>query len=277
MSHFWRYYRKDAAAVFGLGILLLILFMTVFGPYIVHKDPNQQILRLVRAPISFENIFGRDQLGRDILARIVFGARYTLISGFAATTVGFVIGVFVGLLSGYYGGYVDELIMRLVDLMLSFPFFLLAILIIAILGSGLQNAVIAVGIANIPAFARFARGTTLQIREMLYIDATRVLGGNGLHIIFRHIFPNILVPTLVLATVETANTILAISGLSFLGLGAQPPEPEWGLMLSESKGYLAQAPHIMIFPGIFIALLVLSINLVSDGVQYALDPRRRGR
>jgi peptide/nickel transport system permease protein len=272
--NYWRYFKRDKAAVVGLFILLTILLMALFGPFLVQVDPNQQILQLSHAPISIHNIFGRDQLGRDIFARIVFGARYTLLSGIAATTIGFGVGFLMGVLSGYYGGFVDEVFMRLVDLMLSFPFFLLAILIIAILGPGLVNAVLAVGIANIPIFARFARGVTLQIRGLPYIDSARALGSSNRWIIFRHILPNIVVPTFILAAVETADTILAISGLSFLGLGAQPPIPEWGLMLSEAKGYLAQAPLIMIFPGVFIFLLVLSINLVSDGIQYALNPRR---
>jgi len=273
---FWSRFRQDRAAVVGFWILCLFLAMAVVGPVLIRTDPAEQQLELRRAPVSTDSPFGRDHFGRDILARIVHGSRYTLLSGALATLIGTIGGLIVGLVSGYYGRWVDEVIMRGVDLTLAFPFFLLAILIIAILGPGLTNAVLAVGLAKIPVFVRFVRGTTLQARESAYTEAARAIGCGDARIMFRHILPNIFIPALVLATVELAATVLSISGLGFLGLGAQPPTPEWGLMLSEARSYLSQAPHIMFFPGMFLSILVLSINLVGDGLQYATDPRRRG-
>jgi peptide/nickel transport system permease protein len=273
---FWLLYRRDIAAVIGTVFLLLLVFMAIAGPFLIKASPTQQDLKLRRAPVSVEHIFGRDQFGRDVFARIVFGARITILSGVAAMVIGVTGGSLAGIISGYFGRWIDAAIMRVVDLMLAFPFFLVAILIVAILGPGLRNAVIAVGIAKIPIFARFVRGLTLKAREEGYTEAARAIGSSDMRIMFLHIMPNIVIPVLVLATVEVASTILSVSGLSFLGLGAQPPASEWGLMLSEARGDFRLAPHIMIFPGIFLSLLVLAINMVGDGLQFASDPRRRG-
>lgn len=276
MRSLWRSFSRDKAAVAGLIILILMILMAVFGPLLLDTSPSEQVLRERRAPISQENIFGRDHLGRDIFARIVYGARLTILSGLFATGIAALVGFVIGLIAGYFGSWTEEFLMRTVDLALAFPYFLVAILIISILGPGLRNAIIAVGIAKTPIFARFVRGLTLQSREEGYTEAARAIGSGHGRIMFLHILPNIAIPTLVLATVEVASSILSVAGLSFLGLGAQPPTSEWGLMLSQARGYFSQAPHIMIIPGLFLSLLVLSINLVGDGMQLATDPRQRG-
>lgn len=276
-SKYWQQYRKDGAAVVGLVILVLLLLITVFGPYLINTSPTEGSLRLRRAPPSSDAWFGRDALGRDIFARIVYGGRLTIMAGLAATAIGSISGFLIGLTSGFYGSWVGALSMRIVDLWLGFPFFLSAILIIAILGPSLPNAIIAIGVARIPIFARFVRGSALQVREATYVEAARAIGCRNTRIMGRHMVPNIVMPALVLATVQMAVAILSVSGLSFLGLGAQPPTPEWGLMLSEARSYITQAPHIMFFPGLSLSILVLCINLVGDGLQFAADPRMRGR
>ncbi len=272
---FWRQYRKDHAATVGLILLLLLILMAVFGPFLIQTDPLKQDLQLRRTTPSSESIFGRDQLGRDIFARIVHGARITIIAGLTATLIALVGGFTLGIISGYSGGTIDGVIMRIVDLMLSFPFFLFALVIIAILEPGLDKAIIAVGIAKIAIFARLVRGLTLKTRQEGYTEAALAVGASDFRIMRRHIMPNIIMATLVLATVELAGTVLSVAGLSFLGLGAQAPTPEWGLMLSDARSYLSQAPHIMFFPGLFLLLLVISINLIGDGLQFATDPKRR--
>jgi peptide/nickel transport system permease protein len=277
MSTFWYQFRKDKAAVIGLVILILLIIIAILGPILIKTDPDRGDLQNRRAPPSIQHPLGLDQLGRDMLTRIVYGARYTLLAGFTATAFGALLGFLAGLISGFYGGQFDEFIMRSADLMLAFPFFLMAIVIISILGPGLTNAIIAVGIAKIPVFARFARGSALQVKEMEYMEAAQAIGCSNLRIMFKHLFPNIVMPAFVLATVEMARTVLTVSGLSFLGLGMQPPTPEWGLMLSEGRGYMTEAPHIIFFPGLSLFILVMAINLVGDGIQYATDPRTRGR
>lgn len=277
MELLWTRFKRDKAALIGLVVIVACLLVAIVGPYVSQGDPADQTLRLRRAVPSAEHPLGMDHLGRDIMTRMIFGARYTILAGMAATLVGALGGLALGLLSGYYGRWLDEVLMRLVDLLLAFPFFLLAILIIAILGPGLGNAIVAVGIAKIPNYSRVVRSTVLQVREMDYTTAAWALGCSDGRIMLRHILPNVMTPMLVLSTVEMAATILSISGLSFLGLGAQPPLSEWGVLLSEARGYISQAPHIMLFPGLGLALLVLSINLVGDGLQYATDPKLRGR
>lgn len=269
----WRRFLRDRAAVVALVVLVALLVMAIVGPLVVTTDPATQSLILRRQLPSADHPFGLDHLGRDVFARVVFGARYTMLGAFAATILVSVIGVAVGLASGYYRGWVDQILMRLVDIALAFPFFLTAIVIVAILGANLANAVVAIALARAPSFIRVVRGSVLQSMGFMYVDAARAVGCSNGRIMTRHILPNILLQIIVLATVEMAGIILSLSGLSFLGLGAQPPASEWGLMLNDAKGYLAQAPHIMAFPGVFLAALVLSVNLLGDGLRYAADPR----
>lgn len=276
MTVTWTYFTRDKAAVLALAVLVLIVVMALGAPYLTSVGPAEQQLRLRRAPPSLDNLLGRDHLGRDMWSRIAYGARYTLTGGFAATLLGGVGGLLLGLFSGFYKGWVDLAIMRFVDAVLAFPFFLLSILIIAILGPGLGNAIFAVGVANSPKYARVVRGSVLQVSERDYIQAARAVGSPDGRIMWRHILPNIMAPLIVLSTVEMAGTVLSIAGLNFLGLGAQPPLPEWGLMLAEGRGHFSQAPHIVLFPGLFITLLVLAFNLVGDGLRYATDPSLRG-
>lgn len=274
---FWPRFRKDRAAVLSLIVLVVLIAIAVLGPIAVHTDPTQQQLALRLGPPSLENPFGLDNLGRDILARIVNGGRVTLLSGLAATSLVTAAGVFFGFLAGYYGGWLDQLVMRVVDLMLAFPFFITAIVVVAVLGASLENAILAVTLAETPMFARVVRGSVLQATHMLYVEGARAIGATDRRIVVRHILPNILMPVIVLATADAAGIILALSGLSFLGLGVQPPTPEWGLMMSDAKGYLGSAPQMMFIPGIFLALLILSINLLGDGLRDAADPRMKRR
>lgn len=270
-----RRFGQDRTAAAAAIVLLLICAVALLGPLIVQTDPAQQVLSLRRAPPSAENPFGRDQLGRDVLVRVIHGARYTMLAGGGATAVISIAGLLAGVVAGYKGGWVDQLIMRVADVMLAFPFFVAAIVIVAVLGPDLVNAVIAVAIAKIPSYARVVRSVVLQVRAMAYTEAARALGCTDARIMWRHILPNVILPAIVLSTTEMASVVLFLAGLSFVGLGVQPPASEWGLMLSEGRGYITQAPHILLFPGLALATLVLAINLAGDGLRYAVDPRSR--
>ena len=262
-------------AVGAVVVLLALFVFATIGPLFDPTDPAQQSLSLRRAPPGVDALFGRDYLGRDILARVMHGGRYTMVAAVGATVLITAAGLLVGLLSGYYRGWIDQILMRVADVVLAFPFLISAIVIVAVLGPDLFNAILAVAIAKIPAYARVLRSLVLQARETVYTEAARSLGCTDTRIIVRHIFPNVVLPAIVLSTTEMANIVLAIAGLSFIGLGAQPPASEWGLMLSEAKGYLSQAPHMLLFPGAALAALILSINLAGDGLRYAVDPRAR--
>ncbi|MET3291583.1 UNVERIFIED_CONTAM: peptide/nickel transport system permease protein [Brevibacillus sp. OAP136] len=218
---------------------------------------------------------GTDDKGRDVLSRIIFGTRLSLAVGFVAVFIGAFFGVILGLLSGYYGKWVDTIIMRIIDVLLAFPGILLALAIVSALGPSLINVMIAVGVFSIPMFARIVRGSTLAVKKLEYIDAIRSLGASDLRIIFVHIFPNILSPIIVQASLRLATAILSAAGLSFLGLGAQPPLPEWGAMLSNGRDFLFTAPYLAMFPGIAISTLVLGFNVFGDGLRDALDPRMK--
>lgn len=269
----FRRFLEDRVALASLVLLTIFCLIAVVGPLLMQTDPAQQTLSLRRAPPSAEHPFGLDHLGRDVLSRLVHGARYTIVASFGATVLVTLVGLFAGIGAGYRGGWVDQLVMRAADVLLAFPVFLAAIVIVAVLGPDLRNAIIAVAIARVPAYARIIRGAALQAREMAYAEAARAVGCRDARIMARHILPNVILPAVVLSTVEMAGVVLSLSGLSFLGLGAQPPASEWGLMMSEAKGYLTQAPHLMLFPGSALALLVIAINLVGDGLRVAIDPR----
>ncbi len=265
------------------GFLLVVVLAAVFAPLVSPFDPVQQSLReRLKAPTWFpgaglhRHLLGTDQLGRDILSRIIYGSRISLVVGFAAVMIGGALGGVLGLLSGYAGGIVDEIIMLVVDGQLAFPFILLAIGIIAVLGPSFGNLIIIVGLSGWVTYARIVRAQVLTIKEREYVIAIRGLGGSTWRILARHIVPNTLAPFLVIATLELARTILLESTLSFLGLGIQPPTPSWGGMLSEGRGYLDSAWWISAFPGLVLMLTALVVSRVGDWLRDVLDPTLRG-
>lgn len=271
----WTRLVKNKAALFGGCVVLLLVLTGLTAPWIAPHDPIKQNLRDNLLPPSPTHWLGTDVHGRDIFSRILFGAAISLRIGFLGALLGGSIGVLLGLISGYYGGLADMLIMRLVDIQLAFPGLLLAIAIIAVIGPGLENVIIAVGIFSVPTFTRVVRGSVLSVKQQDFVMAARTVGATGPRIMRVHLFPNILAPVLVLLTMRVATAILTAASLSFLGLGAQPPTPEWGAMLSDGRDYLVLAPHVATFPGLAILLAVLGFNLLGDGLRDALDPRLR--
>lgn len=270
---FWKKFRKQKLA-FGAAIFIVLLFIvSLIGPWIAPFDYTKADYAQIMQPPNSKHWLGTDAFGRDILSRIIVGSRITLFVGIASVLAGTIIGTILGLLSGYYGKWVDSLIMRFCDVLLAFPGMLLAIGIIAILGPGMINVVVAVGIFTIPMFARIVRSNTLVYKSALYVEATRSLGAANLYIIFRHILPASFSSIIVYFTMRLGTAILTAASLSFLGLGAQPPSPEWGAMLSAGRDYLTTAPYITYFPGLAIMLTVLAFNLLGDGLRDALDPK----
>jgi ABC-type dipeptide/oligopeptide/nickel transport system permease subunit len=242
------------------------------APLATTYDPEQTRLEQKLLDPSPAHLLGTDHLGRDILARLAYGARFSLLIGFAAVGVGLTIGVPLGTISGFYGGWLDLVIQRVIDVFLSFPGFLLALTLVAVLGVGISNVILAVGLGVVPAFVRLTRASTLSIRSRAYVQAARACGANGLGIIWRHVLPNALAPMVIQATLGLGATLLTAAGLGFLGLGVQQPTPEWGSMLGEGRGYIFSNPNLATFPGIAIFLTVLGFNLAGDGLRDALDP-----
>jgi peptide/nickel transport system permease protein len=269
--------RKNPGAVIGAIVLAMIILVTIFAPLIAPYDPIDQNTQAIRASPSRDHLFGADSFGRDVFSRVVYGGRKSLPVGLIAVLIGAVIGVTAGLAAGYYGRWLDSLIMRFVDLMLAFPGILLALAIVAILGTSLVNLMIAVGISFIPEYTRIVRGSVLSARETEYVTAAHVSGARARIVMFRHILPNILPPVLVLTTLEFATGIILGATLSFLGLGVKPPAPEWGNMLSDGRSMMRHYWWVSFFPGLAIMLTVVSINLLGDGLRDALDPRLRNR
>lgn len=266
---------RNPGAVTGFVILVLIAIVSLSAPLLTSFDPVALSPRERLQPPNSEHWFGTDAFGRDILTRVLYGGQVSLRVGFIAVGIAASIGVTLGLLSGYYGGVIDNLVMRLTDVMLAFPGILLALAIVAVLGPDLFNAMIAVGISASPIYTRVVRGAVLQTKSLAYIEAVQQSGARDWRIILLHILPNILGPIVVIATLGVANAIIAGAALSFLGLGAKPPTPEWGLMLADGRNYLRHAWWITTFPGLAIMLTVLSINLLGDGLRDALDPRMK--
>ncbi|MBT2643916.1 ABC transporter permease [Bacillus sp. ISL-41] len=268
-----RFFQNKLAVVGGVFTLLLIL-MAIFAPLVAPYNPTEQnYAKFLQSP-NAENLLGTDELGRDIFSRIIFGARVSIQAGIISVGIALLIGIPIGLFSGYYRGVLDEfVVMRFTDALLSFPPLVLALSLAAVLGAGLQNAMIAIGIIFTPNFIRLVRGEVLSQREREYVTAAKASGISDLKIIFRHILPNCMPPILVQATLAIAAAIISEASLSYLGLGTQPPTPSWGAMLSMGQGYLGDAPWISLFPGLFIFLTVLSINLFGDGLRDALDPK----
>lgn len=254
-------------------IVLFYIIVALFAPWIAPYDPyNIHLPDKLLLP-SWDHWMGTDDKGRDLLSRIIYGTRLSLLIGVAAVSIGAIFGVFLGLVAGYYGGWLDAIIMRIMDILLAFPGILLALAIVSALGASLINVMIAVGVFSIPMFARIVRGSTLTVRKLEYIDSIRTLGGSDLRIILVHILPNIMSPIIVQITLRLATAILSAAGLSFLGLGAQPPSAEWGALLSSGRDYMFSAPYLALFPGLAISTLVIGFNLFGDGLRDALDPK----
>jgi len=266
---------RNPVAMAGGAVSILLIVVAIAAPYIAPYDPIHQDLANSLAGLSMKHLAGTDVHGRDIFSRIIYGTRISLQIGFLGMLLGCVVGVILGLISGYYGGWWDTIIMRLMDVQLAFPGLLVAICIIAIIGPGLENVIVAVGIFSVPLFARVTRGQVLSLKEQEFIVAARMMGAQDGRIMLNHLLPNAVAPLLVLCTLRIATAILTAATLSFLGLGAQPPTPEWGAMLSDGRAYLAIAPHVATIPGLAILITVLSFNLLGDGLRDALDPRLR--
>lgn len=271
----WRQLRRNKGAIIGMVILGLLVLASIFAPFIAPYDPIELAGDKSLLAPSSAHLMGTDLMGRDIFSRIIFGGRISLRLGLISVGIAATCGSFVGLISGYRGGWLDNLIMRLVDILLAFPGILLALIILYVIGPGLNNAMIAVGISSIPRYARMVRGSTLSVKEQDFVDASRVIGCRDLRIMVRHILPNVVGPVIVLGTLGLASAVMSIAGLSFLGLGAEPPTPEWGVLLSEGRDYMRNAWWLSVFPGLAISTAVLSVNLFGDGLRDALDPRLR--
>jgi len=271
----WRRLRRNKLALVGMVIIVIVALMAILGPYATPYDPLKQDFKEIRKAMSAKHWFGCDDVGRDIFSRILVGARITLIISSVAVLMGLFIGTLIGMLGGFYGGKIDVLVVYLTDILLAFPGLLLAIAVIAAIGPGVTGVIVASGSSSIPQFIRIIRGVVLAEKEKDYVLAARAIGENNNLIMLRYILPNCVAPLVVLLTLRMAAVILIAAGLSFLGLGVQPPSPEWGAMLNEGRGYLQTAPHISIFPGLAIMIVVLAFNLFGDGLRDALDPRMR--
>jgi peptide/nickel transport system permease protein len=272
-----RQLRRNKVALLSLAFLVILTATAILAPALAPYDPLAVAVEEQLLPPSSTHWAGTDLFGRDIFSRLLFGSRISLLVGVVAVAIASIPGLILGLIAGYNGRWIDSIIMRVMDVMLAFPGILLALSIVALLGSGLPNAMIAVGVAGIPNYTRLVRASVLTTKRRQFVRAARAVGCGAGRIVFRHILPNIFAPVLVLATLDMAWAILSASSLSFLGLGAQPPAPEWGAMLNEGRGYLRQAPWITAAPGLAIMLTVLSVNLLGDGLRDALDPHLRPR
>ncbi|MFS1513705.1 nickel transporter permease [Chengkuizengella sp. SCS-71B] len=271
----WKSFKKNKLAVVGLIIVTIFIILALFAPVIAPEGINEQKLADRLLPPSSEHLLGTDDFGRDVLSRVIHGARISLWVGFVSVIGSIVVGCLLGILAGYYGRWIDTIISRFFDIMLAFPSILLAIAIVSVLGPSLRNALIAIAIINVPNFGRLIRSKVLSIKQEEYITAAKAIGMRDRRILFRHILPNSMAPIIVQGTLAIATAIIEAAALGFLGLGAEPPNPEWGKMLADSKEYLVQAPWTMFFPGIAIMLTVLGFNLMGDGLRDALDPRMK--
>ena len=270
----WLQLKKNKSAMIGLGIILFFILIAFAAPLTAPFDPlEQDIDKRLSPPGTNGYILGSDDFGRDILSRIMYGARISLLIGTISVGISLFFGLLFGLFSGYYGGWLDHLVMRSMDILLAFPYILLAIVIVAALGPSLPNAMIAIGIIGIPQYARIIRSSVLAEKEADYVTAERALGASDMELIFKSILPNCLGPLIVQTTLGYANAIIFSAALSFLGLGALPPTPEWGLMVSSAREYVATAWWVVTYPGVAILLSVLGFNLLGDGLRDALDPR----
>ncbi len=267
---------RNSNLVVGAGIVALVIALAVFAGQVAPYSPiDQAFSDQLQAP-SRTHLFGTDEFGRDIFSRVIYGARIALVIGVLADGISAGLGIVLGVVSGYFGGRIDAVIMRVVDVMLAFPYLLLAMIVVAILGPSLTNAMIAIGIVYMPQFARVVRGAVLALKEQEFVEAARAVGAHTPRLLGRHVLPNILSPIIVMATLTVGFMIVETAGLSFLGLGASPPTPEWGSMLATGRSYMLTSPWIATFPGLAILVTVVGFNLIGDGVRDLLDPRLRG-
>lgn len=269
----WRRLRRSKTAVVGLIIVAVYLLLALCGPWLAPYDPYFQDLNISYLRPCMAHWLGCDEFGRDILSRLLYGARVSLVIQFWAVMISLAVGTFLGSASGYFGGKVDEIVMRLMDVMMAFPGILLALAIVAILGPSLTNLIVAIGINSVPGFSRVSRGAVISVKKNDYVTAARAIGESDLSILFRYVLPNAISPIIVQTTMRMATVLLTAAGLGFLGLGVQPPSPEWGTMLSAARVYLRSAPHVAIIPGVTIMIVVLGFNFFGDGLQDALNPR----
>lgn len=270
----WQQFRRNRLATIGLVIILVLWGATLLAEYVAYHDPYEMNLENPFLPVgSRDHWLGTDNFGRDVFSRIVWGGRASLSVGIVVVGISATIGLILGVISGYYGGWIDTLIMRITDLFFAFPFFILAIGVIAALGPSLKNVMLVLGLVTWPEYARMVRAKTLALREEPFVESARAAGASDIRIMSVHVLPNCLGPVIVMATLGMANAILAAAGLSFLGMGVQPPEPEWGSMLNEARMYMRTAPHLIIVPGLVIMLAVLGLNFLGDGLRDALDPK----
>lgn len=275
MTEIWRRMRRNRLAMFGLVIVSILIIIAIFANQIADYNTvaiKQNVVERLQGP-SAEHWAGTDEFGRDIFARLVHGARISLLVGVVAVCIALVTGGILGAIAGYFGGTVDNIIMRIMDIFLSIPILLLAIMIVAALGSSMLNLMIAIGLASMPTFARIVRASVLSVKDQEFVEAARAIGTKNNHIILRHIMPNCLSPIIVQATLRVATAILSTASLSFISLGIQAPAPEWGAMLASGRAYIRDAPHIVIIPGLLIMITILSLNLLGDGLRDALDPK----
>jgi peptide/nickel transport system permease protein len=270
-----RHLTRNPVAIGGMAIIGFLLFLAISAPLIAPYNPTAQTLIERNAPPSAQHIMGLDALGRDVLSRVIYGSRVSLFIGLFTVGGAIIIGTLIGAVAGFFGAWFDNVLMRLMDIMLAFPSLLLAIAVVAVLGPGLINALYAIGFVSIPIYARIVRASILSIKELDYVLAARSLGVPSVRILFRTVLPNALTPLIVQGTLGIATAILDAAALSFIGLGAQPPTPEWGLMLAQHRNLVFTAPHTVFFPGLAIMLTVLGFNLLGDGLRDALDPRLR--
>jgi len=269
----WAKLRRNKAALFGAILILIYLITALLAPILFPGNPSApNLMKSLERP-SLQHPLGTDELGRSILGRIIYGSRVSLLISIGVVFVGLLVGVPLGLISGYYGGKVDFGIQRVTDTLLAFPGFLLALALVAVLGVGLKNTIISVGISMVPIYIRLVRGCTLSVREQIYVEAARAMGTRDVTILIRHILPNVMAPITIQTSLGMGTAILFAAGLGFLGLGVQPPTPEWGTMLGSGRVYLFNAPHVATFPGIAIFFAVLGFNLSGDGLRDILDPR----
>ena len=271
----WRKLRRRHAAMFGLGVVIAFVVLAMFAGWIAPQDPIATSWSAIRQTPSSAHWFGTDEIGRDVLSRVIWGTRASMLAGVVSVSISMLLGVPIGLAAGFLGGWPDAAISRVIDAFLACPFLILAIALAAFLGPSLTNAMIAIGVSATPVFARLTRGAVIHVKVEDYIEAARALGASPLRQALRHVLPNVAAPLVVQATLAIAAAVIAEASLSFLGLGQQPPAPSWGSMLNTAKNYVDNAPWMAIWPGLSIFLLVLSFNLLGDGLCDALDPRQR--
>jgi peptide/nickel transport system permease protein len=275
LRRWWRRFARNRGAVFGLAVLVVIVLMSVFAPLLAPYDPIAQGVGPALQGASLEHWAGTDSFGRDLLSRIIYGARIALIVGVVSVVLAMAIGVTLGLAAGYYGGWLDVVVMRVMDGLFAFPIIILAIAMMAIMGFGVLNVIIAVAVGFIAPFARVTRADVLAVKEEPYVEAARLAGVSGPAIILRHVLPNVMAPIIVQAALRVSGAIITESGLSFLGLGPPPPNPVWGSMIAEGRNFIVMAPHVSTFPGIALMLAIVGLNLLGDGLRDTLDPRLR--